>query len=256
MSIALDSPITVVLASDSLLVGDGLMCVFEQKSDVKVVGRARDPEMLIDLVDEFEPDAVILSIRSPVVTSMATIRAARSVREHHPDLGVVVISDRGNGFALELLRGGANRVAYLVDEHLLAMDTVMAALYQIRAGNTVLDATIVDALVRRRDNVSIDELTTREVDVLEKMAHGLSNRAIGTAIHVSIKAIERQVTSVYAKLGLTDHETVDRRVAAVLIYLHAESGNFSSAARRNRSAPRSDAVIDLDEEAEHEEPVR
>ncbi|MYW64316.1 DNA-binding response regulator, partial [Streptomyces sp. SID8379] len=97
-------------------------------------------------------------MRTPVVTTMATLEAARRLRTDHPGVGIVVISDRGNGFALELLRGGASRIAYLLDDRIPGIDTVLGALRDIRAGQTVLDPSIVDSLVTRRDGIAIDDL--------------------------------------------------------------------------------------------------
>ena len=129
-----EHPITVVLATDSCLLGDGLVALLAEHPDVTVVGRARDHEELQVLVADLDPQAVIVSIRSPVITAMATIEAARALRVEHPELGIVVISDRGNGFALELLRGGASRIAYLLDDHLPGIDTVLSALREVRSG--------------------------------------------------------------------------------------------------------------------------
>jgi DNA-binding NarL/FixJ family response regulator len=216
-------PITVVLATDSFLIGDGLAALLANVADVEVVGRARDHDELLDLVKELSPEAVIISIRSSVVTTMATIEAASRLRADHAELGIVVISDRGNGFALELLRGGASRIAYLLDERLPSMGAVLGALREIRAGQTVLDPSIVDALVHRREAIAIDDLTIREIDVLEQMAHGQTNRGIAAELNISVKAVEKYVTSIFRKLALADHGLVDRRVTAVLTYLRAQS---------------------------------
>lgn len=220
-------PITVVLATDSFLIGDGLAALLAERDDVKVIGRARDHDELVVLVEEFLPEAVIISIRTPFISTMATIEVARRLRVEHPELGIVIISDRGNGFALELLRGGASRVAYLLDRHLPGIDAVLDALRDVRAGQTVLDPSIVDALVERRDGITIDDLTTRELDVLEQIAHGLANGAIAAALNVSVKAIEKNITTIFRKLGLADQTLVDRRVSAALTYLQAQTSPFS-----------------------------
>jgi DNA-binding NarL/FixJ family response regulator len=174
------------------------------------------------MIDDLTPDAVIFSIRTPTVTSMATIEAARRLRVDHPTLGVVVISDRGNGFALELLRGGASRVAYLLDERVSDIETVLDALREVRSGQTVLDPSIVDSLIARRDGVAIDDLTVRELDVIEQLAHGLSNRGIAEALNVSIKAVEKYVTIIFRKLQLSDQGDIDRRVSAAVVYLRTQ----------------------------------
>jgi DNA-binding NarL/FixJ family response regulator len=217
-------PTTVVLATDSYLIGEGLAALLAENDDVKIIGRARHHSELPQLVDELDPEAVIISIRTPVITTMATIEVARRLRVDHPEMGVVVISDRGNGFALELLRGGASRVAYLLDERLPGIDTVLGALREVRAGQTVLDPSIVDSLVTRRDGVAIDDLNMREIDVLELIAHGLSNRSIATTLNLTVKAVEKYVTVIFRKLELVDQSLVDRRVTAALTYLHTQTG--------------------------------
>ena len=100
---------------------------------------------------------------------------------------------------------------------------MLSALLDVRAGQVVLDPSVVDALVHRRDSVAIDDLTPREMDVLEQLANGLSNRSIAEALHLSIKAIEKYVTSIFRKLGLTDQARIDRRVSAALVYVRARS---------------------------------
>ena len=221
-------PITVVLATDSFLIGDGLAALLDDVDDVDVVGRARNHDELVRVVAELTPEAVIISIRTPVISTMDTIAAARHLREAHPTMGIVVISDRGNGFALELLRGGAARIAYLLDEHLPSMGAVLGALHEVRSGQSVLDPSIVDALVHRREGLAIDNLTVREIDVLELIAHGLSNRGIAAELHLSVKAIEKHVTTIFRKLELSDQSLIDRRVTAALTFLRAQTSPFSS----------------------------
>lgn len=223
-----EGPVTVVLATDSFLIGDGLAALLGEVEAVKVVGRARTHEELLEVVDRLDPEAVIISIRTPVVATMTTIRNARQLRVDHPELGIVVIADRGNGYALELLRAGAARIAYLLDERLPDMETILAALQEVRAGQTVLDPSIVDALVHRRSSIAIDDLTVRELDVLELIAQGLSNRAIASELNLSLKAVEKYVTGILRKLALIDNTILDRRVSAALIYLRAQSDPFGA----------------------------
>ena len=142
-------------------------------------------------VDEHAPEAVVISIRTAVITTMATIAIARRLRVDYLEMGIVVISDRVDGFALELLRGGASRTAYLIDERLPNMDTVLDSLRQVRAGQSVLDPALVDSLVPRRSNDAIEDLTLGEVEVLEQMAHGPSNTAIANALCVSVRPSKR-----------------------------------------------------------------
>ena len=219
-----DRPVLrVLLASDSVLLGDGLALLLDAASDVDVVGRAAQPSDLMAMVEDHAPDALILCFRATAATALSSVAVARTLRQQYPDLGIVVVADQGNGFALELLRAGASRIAYLIDDRLPGIDAVLSALLDVRAGQVVLDPSVVDALVHRRDSVAIDDLTPREMDVLEQLANGLSNRSIAEALHLSVKAIEKYVTSIFRKLGLTDQARIDRRVSAALVYVRARS---------------------------------
>jgi len=192
------APMTAVLAADSFLIGDGLVSMLADVPDVTVVGRVRDHEALLRMVDDLDPDVVILSIRNPVYATMATIQAARRLRQEHPGLGVVVISDRGNGFALEPLRDRASRLAYLLDDRLPDIDAVLGALHEVRAGRALLDPSIIDDLVRATTGDGSERLTPRESDVLEQFAGGLSNSAIAAEVHLSTKAVEKYITTISA----------------------------------------------------------
>lgn len=218
-----NGPFRVVLATDSMLIGDGLESMLTDVDDIEVIGRARHHNELPALVASLNPDALIISIRSPVSNAMATIESARHLRDNHPDLGLVVISDRANGFALELLRGGASGVAYLLDGQLPSIDTVVGALRDIRNGQTVLDPSIVDDLLRRGDGPSVDDLTVRETEVLHQLSQGLSNKSMAHTLHLSLKSIEKNVTLIFRKLGLDDPSLLDRRVTAGLMYQRSQT---------------------------------
>lgn len=212
------APIRVLLATDSALIADGLTALLADADDVQVVGRVGRYDELLDRVGELAADALIVSFRPGIASARPTIETARRLRGENPDLATVVIADRRDGFALELLRGGAGRVAYLHEADLSGIEAVLGALRDIRDGRTVLDPAIVDALVRRRDHFAIDELTVRETQVLEQLALGLSNPAIAAVLNLSVKAIEKHVTAIFRKLGLDDPARVDRRVTAALMF--------------------------------------
>jgi DNA-binding NarL/FixJ family response regulator len=208
-----------VLAGDSQLMMDGLACLLGRRPDVEVLGHVKDPALLLAKVGELGPDAVLVSLRAHASAPMVMARASRQLREDHPQLGIVVVSDRGNGFALELLRGGSAHSAYLLDDHVPDIDTVVLTLREVITGQTVLAASVVDALVRRRDAISIDHLTLRELEVLEQIAQGMSNRAVAVELRITVKAVENHVTAIFRKLGLTARADVHQRVAAALTYL-------------------------------------
>ena len=235
----------VVLATDSFLIGDGLVAMLANVDDVTVVGRVRDHQAMLRMVDELVPDAVVLSIRNPVYATMATIQAARRLRSEHPSLGIVVISDRGNGFALELLRDGASRLAFLLDDQLPGIDAVLGALREVRAGRTILDPSVVDDLVHRSTGVGPERLTTRESEVLEQLAEGLSNSAIAAEVHLSTKAVEKYITTIFRKLDLGDPSLVDRRVSAALSYLRSQTDPLLGLVQKTNDAHRLQQALAL-----------
>ena len=222
----MSSPITVVVAAESLLLGDGLVSLLSQETDLVVVGRARRLEEIRPLVEAQDPQVLLVSILTPLVTTLATILEARTLRSERPGLGIVVVSDRGDGFALELLRGGSEGVAYLLDEALPDIATVVSAVHQVHKAQTVLSPGVADSLVRRSDGLPIDDLSTRERDVLEQLAFGASNRVIAGSLHLSVKAVEKHVSTIFRKLGLVDRELIDRRVSAAVVYLRSIAQPF------------------------------
>jgi DNA-binding NarL/FixJ family response regulator len=222
-------PITVVLATDSSLIGDGLAALLSNVSDVEVVGRSEDLEELFTAVEHLRPQAVIMNVRSHVVTTVATVTGVRRLRSMFPETWIVVISDRANDFALELLRGSASGIAFLVDEQLSGIGAVRGALRGLQVGQSVLDPGILDSLIHRGGDEGMGDLTSREVDVLEQMAQGLSNRAIAEKLHISVKSIEKGVTAIFLKLGPFDQCVSDRRVSAALVYLRHRTDPFGPA---------------------------
>jgi DNA-binding NarL/FixJ family response regulator len=213
------APISVVLATDSFLLGDGLASLLVDVPGVEVVGRARDLPELRHLVEDRRPDVVLVSLRGPAAAGTRTVAVARQLRDGYPELGIVVISGSGDAFALELLRFGAARLAFLLDERLPGLDAVLDAMRDVCAGRSVIDPSVLDALVARREPSVIDGLTARETEVLAQMARGLCNRGIAEVLFLSVKGVEKHVTTIFRKLGLTDARSLDRRVAASLLYL-------------------------------------
>jgi DNA-binding NarL/FixJ family response regulator len=231
-----EDPVTVVLATDSFLVGDGLQAILATVPDVEVVGRVQTVENLVSSIDEIRPQTVLICVRSQVSTTTAIVAAARHLRVAYPGLGIVVISDRVNEFALELLRGGPAGMAFLLDEQLPGIEAVVTALRGSRTGATSLDPSIVESLIRRGDATGIRDLTPREVDILERMAHGLSNRAIAEELHISVKSIEKGVTAIFLKLGPFNQEFSDRRVSSALVFLRAQTDPFGTVEESDESS--------------------
>ena len=142
-------------------------------------------------------------------------------------MSIVIISDRSDRFALEVLRGAARRESPSSwTTHLPDIGAVVGALRELRMGQTVVDPSVIDSFIRRGDTLGLDDLTPRESDVLEQMAHGLSNRAIAEALHISVKSIEKGVTAIFLKLGPFNKGSSDRRVSASLVFLRSQTDPF------------------------------
>jgi DNA-binding NarL/FixJ family response regulator len=234
---------SVVLATDSSFVGDGLASQLAGVAGISVVGRTRNYLDLFDMVEDVRPQAAIISIRSTVVGTMPTIVVARQLRQEFLELGIVIISEHDEACVLEAIRDGASRIAFLLDERLLDLTTVLSALHEVCAGQSVLDPSIVDSLVSHYEGVPVNSLCSREPEVLEQMAKGLSNRAIASELHISIKAIEKDVTAIFRKLELVDRTLVDRRVTASLAFLRTLTNPFESDGEPGLAQPRSTHIV-------------
>jgi DNA-binding NarL/FixJ family response regulator len=212
-----------VLAEDSYLVREGLRRVLESTGAVTVLDAVATAEELLDAVARLSPDAVMTDIRMPPGHSTEGIRAAHAIRATHPAVGVVVLSQHAEaGYVLELVKHGADGLAYLLKERIGDRDQLVHALRETARGGSVIDPVLVDALVGRRrleQASGLADLTDRELDVLRSMAQGLSNAAIGRALFLSESSIEKHVSAIFAKLGLAEEPGLHRRVAAVVAYL-------------------------------------
>lgn len=217
------NPISVVLAEDDALLRQGLVGLLSAIDDVEVVAEAADLPSLKRSVDDHRPDVVVTDIRMPPTGSDEGVQAAAYIHEHHPETGVVVLSQYANPeYALALLESGTGRRAYLLKERVRDVTELIHAVREVHAGGSVIDPEVVSALVaanRTRPESLIDFLTPRELEVLGEMAQGKSNAAIAESLVLSERAVEKHSTSIFAKLGLSDEPDRNRRVSAVLIYL-------------------------------------
>ncbi len=216
-----------VIASDNFLTREGLGCLLSGVRGIEVVARVDSHPETLTAVRKYRPDVLIVGIRTPRVNAEAALGAAQQLRARHPKIGVVVIAETGDGYALELLRSGAAGVGYLLDDRVGDLEALLSAIHGAHAGETILDPSVVNALVRRRPPSALDALSMRELDVLTEMANGYANDEIGQHLAVSKKAVERHVTSIFRKLRVPDAKRFDRRVTAVLAYLQA-NGELAS----------------------------
>jgi DNA-binding NarL/FixJ family response regulator len=187
----------------------------------EVVGIAGDARDLLRKTRAHTPDVVITDIQMPPQGTDDGLRAACEIRSSQPDVGVLVLSQFLEGrYAFELLGDRPERVGYLLKDRVGDVRTFVEAVRRVAGGGTVLDAEVISVLVGQRDKRSaLDRLTAREREVLELMAAGRANRGIAEVLCVTVPAVERHITSIFAKLALRQAADDHRRVLAVLQFL-------------------------------------
>ena len=211
----------VVIAEDSVLVREGLTRLLAE-SDIEVAAAAGDAESFLRAVDAQQPDAVVVDVRMPPTFTDEGLRAALVVRQRWPGVGVLVLSQYvEERYATELLtEGGGVGVGYLLKDRVGNIAELLDALHRVADGGSALDPEVVSQLLTRRGH-PLDTLTARERQVLALMAEGRSNTAIAAALVVGPGAVEKHISSIFAKIGLPPTDTDHRRVLAVLAYLGA-----------------------------------
>jgi DNA-binding NarL/FixJ family response regulator len=212
--------VNVVVAEDAAVLRDGLVHLLTHRGHT-VLAAVSDGEALQAAVDEHRPDVAVVDVRMPPTHTDEGLRAALAIRRVHPRVGVLVFSQYiETRYATRLLAGGAQRVGYLLKDRVADVGDFLDALVRVGNGGTVLDPEVITQLIgatRRADTLAT--LTPREHDVLRLMAEGRSNTAIATALFLSAGAVEKHITSIFAKLGLPPSDADHRRVLAVLRYL-------------------------------------
>ena len=212
----------VVLAEDSVLLREGVARILDE-AGFEVVGQAGNADELMLKVRSYSPDVAIVDIRMPPTHTDEGLRAAQEIREKHPTVGVLVLSQYVEAaYAMELLAESAEGVGYLLKDRVSDVNEFADAVRRVGEGGSALDPTIVSQLVgRRRRDDPIDQLTPREREVLGLMAEGRSNSGIAEQLVVTERAVEKHVTSIFSKLRLPAASEDHRRVLAVLAYLHS-----------------------------------
>lgn len=218
--------IRLVLADDSFLVRRGLRAVVEAEPELDLVGECHDLPSLLAAVDTAAPEVVITDIRMPPTATDEGIQAAVRLRRSHPTVGVVLLSQYVDSrYVLDYLRDGTARCAYLLKETVYDPSQLLAAVQAVVAGGSMIDPKVMEALVsasvRQRDS-PLATLTSRERQVLAHMAHACENQAIAHILSLSVRAVERHINAIFAKLGLAVETDVHRRVKAVLLFLADE----------------------------------
>jgi DNA-binding NarL/FixJ family response regulator len=217
----------VVIAEDAYLIREGIRQVLEGEDEVEVAEYCGDLPSLERAVERHRPDVVITDIRMPPTNSDEGIQAAASLQERYPEIGVVVISQYVSPhYALKLFEHGSGGRAYLMKEHVGHRIQLMEAIREVANGGSVVDPAVVDVLVEARlraKNSPLAQLTPREREVLSGVAEGKSNAAVASSLFLTKRAVEKNINSIFSKLGLDDDSVVSRRVQAALLFL-AETG--------------------------------
>jgi DNA-binding NarL/FixJ family response regulator len=216
----LGNSITVALADDTVLLREGIARLLSD-SGFDVVSQAGNAEDLLRHVAMHKPAVAVVDIRMPPTHTDEGLRAAREIRERFPNTGVLVLSQYVEpGYALDLLSESAEGVGYLLKDRVSDVEEFASAVRRVAQGGSALDPAVVSQLVgRRRQDNPLDEITPREREVLELMAEGRSNQAIADRMFVTLRAVEKHVTSIFSKLGLPASTDDHRRVLAVLLFL-------------------------------------
>ena len=212
----------VILAEDSVLLREGVARLLEDQG-FDVVAQTGTAEDLMLKVRSYSPNVVIVDIRMPPTHTDEGLKAAQEIREKHPTVGVLVLSQYIEPtYAMELLAESAEGVGYLLKDRVSDVNEFADAVRRVGEGGSALDPTIVSQLVgRRRRDDPIDQLTPREREVLGLMAEGRSNSGIAEQLVVTERAVEKHVTSIFSKLQLPAASEDHRRVLAVLAYLRS-----------------------------------
>jgi DNA-binding NarL/FixJ family response regulator len=218
----------VTLAEDSFIVREGLREILDARPGIEVTGTCGDLDALLSAVEADRPDVVITDIRMPPTHTDEGIQAAGELRESHPAVGVVVLSQYSHpGYVLELFESGSDGRAYLLKERVHDLEQLTSAIEAVATGGSVIDPKIVEVLVNARgrgEPSGLAELSPRERQVLAEIAQGKSNLAIGSSLQLSKRAVEKHVHSIFLKLGLAGEVEVSKRVKAALLFLAEGQG--------------------------------
>ena len=214
------SPVRVVIGEDQALLREGMVRLLEE-ADFEVVAQAGDAEDVLRKVGAHKPDVAIVDIQMPPDNTDDGLRAAIEIRRRQPDVGVLVLSQFiEERYALDLIGESAEGVGYLLKDRVADVSAFAEAVRRVGEGGSALDPAVVQRMLgRRRRADPLDDLSPREREVLELMAEGRSNRGIADALVVTPHAVEKHVTGIFSKFGLTEAPEDHRRVLAVLAFL-------------------------------------
>lgn len=210
----------IVIAEDNVLLREGISRLLTDDGH-EVVAAVADAKELLNAVAGLHPDLAVVDVRMPPTFTDEGIRAATLIREQNPEVGVLVLSQYvEERYASELIAGGGGSFGYLLKDRVADVGDFLDAIAEVRSGGTVLDPEVVSQiLVRSRKQDGLAGLTEREREVLEHMAAGKSNSAIASTLYLSAGAVEKHISSIFQKFGLSVDTAENRRVLAVLRFL-------------------------------------
>jgi DNA-binding NarL/FixJ family response regulator len=218
--------IRVVVAEDSYVIREFLTATLTAAADVELVAVCTNGKELQTAINTWEPDVVLTDIRMPPSGADEGVRIAASLRDTHPDVGVVVLSQYAEpAYALSLLEQGTGGRAYLLKERIRDKEQLLDAIKAVALGGSAIDPMIVDVLIEARSRSAksqLAQLTPRERELLAEIATGKSNNAIAESLVLTKRAVEKHVNSIFSKLNLPETQDVSRRVKATLIFLSEE----------------------------------
>jgi DNA-binding NarL/FixJ family response regulator len=215
--------VRVVIAEDHALLREGLVALLTDVG-IDVVATTDTGPGLLSIVAEHHPDLAIIDVRLPPTFADEGIRAAIEARATHPALATLILSQYVEPvYTAELLDSPGAGLGYLLKERVSDIADFVDALHRVAGGGTALDREVVSELVRTRSAVSntLDPLTPRERETLALMAEGRTNAGIGREMVVTLGAVEKHISNIFAKLDLPDTDDDHRRVLAVLAFLRA-----------------------------------
>ena len=212
-----------MIAEDSLIVREGIQELLSSSPTTEVVAACEDVDSLMEAVDGHEPDVVLSDIRMPPTRTDEGIRVAARLRESHPELGVVILSQFADpAYVLALLESGSDGRGYLLKERVHNRGELVSAIDAVAQGGSVIDPKIVEVLVgarMRAQRSPLGQLTPREHEVLAEIAEGKSNNAIADSLVLTKRAVEKHINSIFMKLDLAASDDVSKRVKATLLFL-------------------------------------